>query len=182
MQRDRQRSNAWRAKQNEQRGLHPEESRPLLDRGGDSESHVGMMTRSKSVVSEPEIRRSDQCRASPVCDLELFTGMSPLNPEATPFVSNDDELTPAVGGDISRTHVSDSESIISEEHVQDVSSSDDCLPPQCAYCGRRDQPVSVCTMSSCNNVDPVCSACVSDGGHVTHPTYLRIHMNDDDIG
>ena len=95
MQRDRQRSNVWRTKQNEQRGLHPEESRPLLDRGGDSESHVGMMTRSKSVVSEPEIRRGDQCSASPVCDLELFTGMSPLNPEATPFVSNDDKLTPA---------------------------------------------------------------------------------------
>ena len=73
-----------------------------------AKAHVGMMTRSKSVVSEPEIRRSDQCSASPVCDFELFTGMSPLNPEATPFVSNDDELTPAVGGDIRRTHVSDS--------------------------------------------------------------------------
>ena len=64
VQRDRQRSNAWRAKQTEQRGNHLGESRPLLDSGGDSESHVGMMTRSKSVVSEPEIRRSDQCSAS----------------------------------------------------------------------------------------------------------------------
>ena len=156
MQRDRQRSNAWRDKQTEQRGLHPGESRPLLDSAGDSKAHVGIII--------------------------IFTGMSPLNPEAAPFVSNDDEVTPAVAGDISLTHVSDSESTLSEEHVQDVSSSDDCLPPQCAYCGRRDQPVSVCTRSSCNNVDPVCSACVSEGGHITHPTYLRIHMNEDDIG
>ena len=77
---------------------------------------------------------------------------------------------------------SEPESTLSEEQVQDDSSSDDCLPPQCAYCVRRDEPVSICTRNSCNNVDPVCSACVSEGGHITHPTYLRIHMNDDDIG
>ena len=140
-----------------------------------------MTTQSRSVISEPEILRSDDpCGVSPMCDLELISGLSPLNPEATPFMSNDDELIP--GGDVNPTNVPDSESTLSEEQVQDDSSSDDCLPPQCAYCGRRDEPVSICTRNSCNNVDPVCSACVGEGGHITHPTYLRIHMNDDDIG
>ena len=76
----------------------------------------------KSVVSEPEIR-SDRLSTSHVCDLVLCTDMSPLNPEATPFVSN--ELTPAVGGDNSRTQVSES-TLSSSEHVLD-DSSDDCL-------------------------------------------------------
>ena len=65
-----------------------------------------------------------------MCDLELISGLSPLNPEATPFMSNNDELIP--GGDDNLTNVPDSESALSEEQVQDDSSSDDCIPPRCA--------------------------------------------------
>ena len=71
IQRDRLRSNAWRAKQ---KGLHPGESSRLLAHARDNESHVGMTTRSRSVISEPEILRSDDpCGVSPMCDLELIS-------------------------------------------------------------------------------------------------------------